>query len=292
MTDEVILDDSVSERESAGRRLRAAREASGMNLEQVAAETRISMRNLVAIEDGAFADLPGRTYAIGFSRSYARLLGLDPEAIVGDVRHELDQQAPEQPERPDSLEPGDPARVPSSRLAWAMAGVLVLALIGVFFAMRSMFSPAVELPSLVAQERAQQAAIAAARPAPVAPGAAAAAPGGPVVFTALEDGVWVKFYDANDQQLMQKLMTKGESYTVPADAVGPQLWTGRPDALAITIGGKAVPRLSEDDRTVRDVQIGAAALLARPAPAPAPVSAPATLPVPASVASSAAAPTT
>jgi hypothetical protein len=49
-----------------------------------------------------------------------------------------------------------------------------------------------------------------------------------VVFTAQEDRIWVKFYDGTGKQLVQKLMAKGETWTVPADAVDPKLWTGRP----------------------------------------------------------------
>jgi hypothetical protein len=86
---------------------------------------------------------------------------------------------------------------------------------------------------------------------------------GPVVFTALEDGIWVKFYDASGRQLMQKQMARGERYTVPPDADGPQLWTGRPDALEITIAGRQVPRLADGQRIVRDVPVTAEALLAR-----------------------------
>jgi hypothetical protein len=94
-----------------------------------------------------------------------------------------------------------------------------------------------------------------------------------VTFTALAPGIWVKFYDRNGAQLMQKQMAIGESYTVPADAQGPMLWTGRPDALAIAIGGRPVPKLSEEQRTVKDVPVTAAALLARPPRAAAPPSA-------------------
>jgi cytoskeleton protein RodZ len=100
---------------------------------------------------------------------------------------------------------------------------------------------------------------AAATPAP-------AATGGEVVFTALEPGIWVKFYDASGLQLMQKQMAMGERYAIPADANGPQLWTGRPDALSITVGGRPVPKLAEEQTTMKDVQVSAEALLARAAP--------------------------
>jgi hypothetical protein len=105
----------------------------------------------------------------------------------------------------------------------------------------------------------------------------AAVSAGPVVFTALEDGIWVKFYDAEGTRLMEKQMALNESFTVPADVDGPQIWTARPEALAITVGGKQVPKLAEELQTVRDVPVSAEALLARSSAAPqsdAPVAAP------------------
>ena len=71
-----------------GERLRRAREAAGKSLAEIAAETRIPQRHLTLIEDGAFDALPARTYAVGFSRSYASAVGLDPRAIADEVRAE------------------------------------------------------------------------------------------------------------------------------------------------------------------------------------------------------------
>ena len=255
-----------------GAQLRAAREAQGLTLAQVAAETRIPQRHLQTIEGGDFAALPARTYAIGFSRSYAKLVGLDGDGVADSVRAELEAQEPQPRHRPASFEPGDPARVPSRALGWLSGLAAVLVLLGLFFAAQTFFVPAAELPPLV-----EPTATASPDPARAAPTDASpsATPGGPVIFTALEEGIWVKFYDANGMQLMQKLMTKGERYTVPADAAGPQLWTGRPDALAITVGGRAIPKLAERDRVMRDVPVTAAALLARTAPAaPTPAASP------------------
>jgi hypothetical protein len=257
---------------SIGAQLRAAREAQGLTLAQVAAETRIPQRHLQTIEQGDFAALPARTYAIGFSRSYAKLVGLDSDAVADTVRAELDAQEPHAHHRPASFEPGDPARVPSRALGWLSILAAVLVLLGLFFAARTFFAPAAELPSLVGPT--ETASPDPAGPAPTGPSTSATADG-PVIFTALEEGIWVKFYDANGMQLMQKLMAKGESYTVPADAQGPQLWTGRPDALAITVDGRAIPKLAEDDQVMRDVPVTAPALLARtgsatPAPAASP----------------------
>lgn len=267
------IEEAAPDAVGIGAQLRAAREAQGLTVAQVAAETRIPQRHLQTIEEGNFAALPARTYAIGFSRSYAKLVGLDGESVAETVRAELDAQEPRPRHRPASFEPGDPARVPSSGLVWVVAGALVLLLVGGFFFMRTLFAPAGELPSLIEPTESAAPTDAAARQAPASP---APATEGPVVFTALEEGIWVKFYDANGMQLMQKLMARGETYTVPADAEGPQLWTGRPDALAITVGGRPIPRLAEDDVVMRDVPVTAEALLARgeaatsPAPSPSP----------------------
>ena len=248
-----------------GEQLRAAREARGLSLEQVASETRIPQRHLVTMEAGDFASLPGRTYAVGFARTYAKMLGLDSDAVANGVRAELDAQDFDPRHRPASFEPGDPARLPSRMLGWLSVIAVILVLAGLFVFYRTFFTPAGELPSLLDQQKAeqQQAAAARAKAHAAAPAAAAVPTGGPVMFTAIEDGVWVKFSDAGGKQLMQKTLAKGESYTVPADARGPTLWTGRPEALAITIGGRTVPKLSETQRTMKDVPVTAQALLAR-----------------------------
>ncbi|RKF21044.1 helix-turn-helix domain-containing protein [Altericroceibacterium spongiae] len=251
---------------NVGERLRTEREKQGLTLQDVAKESRIPLRHLQTMEADKFADLPGRTYAFGFTRSYAKLLGLDQDEFVEQVHSELDAQEPDKPTRPANFEPGDPARVPSARLGWLAVVVVIALLIAGFVFLKPIYAPSGELPSLTEQEQAQQAAeqratASAERPATQTRDGSAAQ--GPVVFTAMEDQVWVKFYDGDGQQLMQKIMSKGESYTVPADAEDPQIWTGRPDALSITIGGKNVPRLADDDMVIRDMKISAAALLAR-----------------------------
>lgn len=254
--------------ESVGTRLARAREAAGMSLRDLASVTRISVHHLTAIEAGNFAALPGRTYAVGFSRSYGKALGLDPEEIAAQVRATLAGREADLADRSlPAFEPGDPARVPSARLAWLAAlGGAVLVLVGLVL-WKGFYAPAGSLPTILRD------AVAPPPAAPSKPAAKPAVPSGPVVFTALDADIWVKFYDAGGNQLMQKQMALGESWTVPADQEQVLLWTGRPDALAITIGGQAVPKLSETQRTMRDVPVTAAALLARGSAASMPESA-------------------
>ncbi|QQN75701.1 helix-turn-helix domain-containing protein [Croceicoccus sp. YJ47] len=247
-----------------GQRLLSERERQGLSRQDIRDRTKIPERHLISIEEGDLASLPGRTYAIGFVRSYARELQLDEEAMVEQARAELGAAAPPPPPRSvQHMEPGDPARIPSAKLAWGvLALLLVIAVLGFFF-WRSWFLPAAELPPLTDETQNAPAAAGAATPGGAATPAATQAPRGPVVFTATIDGVWVRFYDGSGDRLYESLMNQGDSFTIPADAENPQIWTGRPDALSITIGGRDVPPLAEEDRVIRDVPVSAGALGAR-----------------------------
>lgn len=268
MTQEMDDDEAVAAPAGVGAQLRAAREQRGLTLEQIAADTRIPQRHLVTIEEGKLADLPARTYAVGFAKTYAKVVELNEDDVADMVRAELDEHEGEGHGSQSGFDPGDPARVPSGRLVWFSVVAVALLLVGGFFFVRVLFTPAAELPSLVEQEEAERAAELAARSEAALEGTSRGSNSpsdAPVIFTALEEGVWVKFYDASGRQLMQKLMAKGERYTVPADADGPQVWTGRPDAFAITIGGRSVRKLAEEDQVMRDIKVTAEALLARSA---------------------------
>ena len=246
--------------------LRSAREAAGLDIKQLALRTRVTSRHLEALENGDYAALPGRPYALGFAKSYARAVDLDPAAISDAVRAELDRQAPAPPPRViNQFEVGDPAKTPTRLTSWVAAGlVIAIALAGLVF-WRSYYLPSAELPSLVGPEEARPAASqTAVVPLP------SATPSGPVVFTATQERIWVKLYDGAGKQILQKELAMGESFTVPGDAQKPMLWTARPDALNVTIGGQAVPRLAEREGIMKDVPVDAQALLARAAaPAPA-----------------------
>ena len=197
---------------------------------------------------------------MGFSRTYARLVGLDEREIVDQARMELAEDE-ERTASPDKFEPGDPARVPGRGLAWfaLFAGILLIGGIYAFYS--SYFAPGLGPAPLESHEDRTASA---AQENDAAPRQAAApAASGPVVFTSEMDDTWVKFYDSKGDRLFEAQMAKGDSFTIPADAEGPQVWTGRPYALAITVGGRAVPKLSEEDEIIKDVPVTAEALLAR-----------------------------
>ena len=79
LPDEALAADPAT---MAGAQLRAAREAHGLSIDTVAQHLKLAPRQVKALEDNDFGQLPGRTFVRGFARNYARLMHLDPEAIV------------------------------------------------------------------------------------------------------------------------------------------------------------------------------------------------------------------
>lgn len=245
-----------------GDKLRMAREAMSLGVDDIAARTRVPVRLLAALEKGEYSTLPGTTYCIGFSRAYARAVGLDEVEISREIRAELEAQDPTKT-RYEAFEPADPARVPPRYLAWTAAALALILAIGYGIWRTQFFTAPTD------QEIAQEAkAPPATRPAAVRPGSVTTAlppavPAGDVVLTAT-DTVWLRIYEEGGKRLFEKEMKTGESFKVPAGAKNPQIITGRPQALRVTIGGKEVPPLGGPDRTISDVGVSAAALNARP----------------------------
>jgi cytoskeleton protein RodZ len=94
--------------EEIGRRLRAAREAKGIDLHVVEEDTKIRRKYIEALEAGREADLPGDAYLKGFLRTYGNYVGLDGTALVEEYKtHKFG--------RPAALEESTPADAPRSR---------------------------------------------------------------------------------------------------------------------------------------------------------------------------------
>ncbi len=68
--------------DNPGETLRAARESKNWSLSSVAKQLNLSERSLIQIEAGDFSQLPGHTFARGYVRAYAKLLGLDQSLLV------------------------------------------------------------------------------------------------------------------------------------------------------------------------------------------------------------------
>src|ERR687896_166976 len=112
-----------------GERLRQAREAKGISLDEVASQTRIPIRHLQHIEREEWDALPAITYCIGFVRSYANTIGLDGAEMGRELRDRLGGIRTRAP-TPEYYQPADPSRVPPRSLALIAAVIAVVLLIG------------------------------------------------------------------------------------------------------------------------------------------------------------------
>ncbi|ROL93419.1 RodZ family helix-turn-helix domain-containing protein [Pseudomonas protegens] len=69
-------------RVNPGETLRQARESNGWSLAEVAHKLNLTVSSLSNLEAGAFDKLPGHTFARGYIRAYAKLLGMDQAILV------------------------------------------------------------------------------------------------------------------------------------------------------------------------------------------------------------------
>lgn len=73
----------------AGDVLREARLLRGWEIDSIAEEIKIKPSYLEAIEENRYSDLPSRTHAVGFARTYAQLLDINEDEIAKLMRHDV-----------------------------------------------------------------------------------------------------------------------------------------------------------------------------------------------------------
>jgi len=248
-----------------GERLRAAREALGLDLSEIAARTRIPQRHLEAIEEGTYSGLPSVTYASGFAKAYARAVDADEVAIARDVRAELGQI--ERPVITPEYPLQEPSRAAPGGVVWlgVIVAVLLVAGIGIWYGTNWFRGGASQGDGLVQQME----------PTPT-PTAAAPAPAPSPTIPAVEHvtlvargPAWIRITDATGKKLAEKELAAGDRYEVPDDADHPRIRTGRPDQLQVLLNGSEVAPLGTEVKVV-EAELTSAALRARGQPAATP----------------------
>ena len=238
--DEELIQSNIP---TVGERLRAAREAKDLSLDDVAAQTRIPLRHLTAIETADWDSLPAPTYTIGFAKSYASAVGLDRTEIGDQLRAEMGGQR-FAANTAEVYEAADPARtMPKWLVLSAIAAVIVLVVVMTLLNRRSLETPEepnTNAPAAVAMAPSQA-------PRPAAPAVPANAQG-PVVLTAT-DAVWFEVRDKG-ATLYSGTLQPGQTWPVPATATAPVLKTGKPEALKISIGNTVAPPVGPPATTV------------------------------------------
>ena len=251
---------------SVGEELARARETLGLSLADVAQQLKFAPRQIEALEQGRFDELPTGTFARGMVRAYARLLRLDPEPLVERIAGRV--AVPDNAAAVATVR----RRIPitdSSRRSNLIYAVLSLAILGGIAAMaiewqressnaaRMTFVPAAAQatqPAAQAPLEPQRTAVASAAPQPgLAPQARSepAATASPAAAPAerkegirritmkFERDSWVEIRGSDGKALISKLNASGTQETVE----------GRPP-FALIIGNAHHVRLSYDDQPV------------------------------------------
>lgn len=113
--------------ETVGQDLRAARLRRGDDLATVSRALKIRKDHLEALEEDRLDALPGRTYAIGFVRSYADYLGLDAVQSVERFKAEIAGRSDHSTPQVQVIDEDEHRRLPQG---WKIiAGVVIVLLI-------------------------------------------------------------------------------------------------------------------------------------------------------------------
>lgn len=143
-------------KETLGQFLRDARAARGEEVSLIAAKLKMRAEQLAAIEADDYAKLPGRAYAVGFVRAYARYLGLDADAMVQRFKDEsaaTDAAKPVELVFPEAVD--EPRMLPNgSILIWAM--LIALLIYGISYltmpSRKAATSAKADIPAVIIEE--------------------------------------------------------------------------------------------------------------------------------------------
>ena len=227
-----------------GSTLQNARERTGLSLSDIAARTRIPLKSLRAIEANNFAVVPAGIFVRGFIRSYAREVGVEPEAAIAEYRamtEPAEEPAPKLKEEPpvdDDVRSSsfDPELLTSSSgPGWGYALIAAALLITVISVNRYNAAGPSETPASAPTPPASK-ITATPTVTPEVPQPVATAGDGVRVELRAGGLCWVKAV-ADGQTVVFHLLQPGETHSITAqrDVV---LRVGDPAALSYTINGR------------------------------------------------------
>lgn len=259
--------------------LKAAREARGFALDDIADATHVNIRFLEALEHGDFSLLP-QAYVRAHIREYAAFIGLDPDETIRSYEQaaspEATRTAPPPPPPPQApppppeptpppaaaVEPAPVAHAPAAegppepgrppRLAVILI-VLAGAALGTWLLMRPGPGPDAEEIPFTDVLRETEAA-----PDTAATSRTAAAPDSLRLGIVVRDTVWI-LVTADEGPTNEYLFNPGRRYAWTA-ARGFRLTVGDAGAVDLSLNGRMLPSLGRRGAVVRDVRITRASL--------------------------------
>lgn len=225
---------------SIGDTLAEARRQAGLTVTQVSQQTRIRETVIRGIERGDFSACGGDFYARGHIRSIARVVGLDPDALIAE--YDAAHGAPHSIRAAEVFEPSTPIRLkePRRRFNWSIAMVLALAVIVGYVIYHSVSSGGGAKHPAASQQQSQASQHhAAPSNSPSAPATPAASGKHHLVIKLVVRSMpcWVEFTRPNGAYLTQVTLLPGARRTWRfKHAVNMQL--GNPGAVVLTVNGQ------------------------------------------------------
>lgn len=267
---------------SLGQTLRAKREKKKLSIEDVARKLCIKEVYINALEEGHYYAFPSRVYGIGFLRSYAKFLGLDSDLMVAEFHAETSDLK----EAPLDMPIIEKHLALPSKKTLALLGLIILLVIILWFTIAALISA--DLFSKIAEPKLQeleQPEVSLTTEAPVVADEAlnfqqpeninqeevkleepkqeqnikkekelnAAALKAKAAFVANGD-VWVRLYNTQTQKvILEKVLTKNDSFVPEADLSTLQISTGRAKLISLYINGEKVKTFGEEkNRSLSD----------------------------------------
>ena len=256
-----------------GLTLQQARHAKHVKIPSASKKLKIKEEYLEALENGHYHVFPALVYGIGFLRSYAAFLGLDPDEMVERFHRETTDIKEEPLDMPRNH---DPKVMPSKKtIIRALLALLLLYFIwNLFQKLTETPFPELKLPETVTEksgdEEIQTVVISvvpqtedeAQKAVPVPP----VPPNRVPVVYGLKKAARVSFVatettkiEIKDTEagsiLLSKTLEKGDRYNPDQDSEGLVLQTSNAGGLDVYIDGKKVRTLGEKDQAKTDVKM-------------------------------------
>ena len=238
--------------EGIGEILREARERKNVSFEEIEDTTKIKKRYLLAMELEEWSRMPGKVYAKGFLRTYARYLGLDEQSIADLFELSLAAREPDKAEL--SAVPAEKKRKarrrrkqpevdlhnkPKKRMVYVLCILSVILIVFVVWAYKTYYLDEIEA------EKQAPPPIVLPQPEPAPPPFVVEPDPEPVVLTAFAiqleatENCWLRLRDGGEL-VYEDTMRKGEIREFE-DIGAIELRIGNAGGLLITLNGLSLP---------------------------------------------------
>lgn len=243
---------------NAGAALREARIRLGMNVADVANHLKFAPRQIEALENNDFAQLPEMTFVRGFVRSYARLLQLDPVPLLAALPGMAAQPAPATPATQAEVPFPNTYAARKPNIIWLAAALVVAVALALFTLLHSsepkaphvetlalpdappvLAVPDEEIKSQVAAPKTQQAAQPLAQPVTRQVATNSVSKQAAMIRLVFDEESWAEVTDKDGKALLSQINPSGSEQTI----------NGKPP-FSVAIGHTSGVRLYYKGQTV------------------------------------------